>query len=464
MMFLEGLTTKIKGEFNMRQVKKAAVLTLLIALFATVLAACGGGGGAAETRGSSSGGNPGSDSVPEPVTLRFSWWGSDVRHKSTLDAIDIYMKANPHVTIEAEYGGWDGYEQKIKTQLAGGTAPDILQLDSPWLAELSQGSLLLDIGAESGLDLAQFDPTFLEDFMTFDDRIVGLPMGVNGRTILVNQSLADELGVRIEEQLTWDGLVELAKQVRAIDPNYYLLNSDSGITQMVFASLIRQMTGAPIVKDDNTLSFTKEQAQRAFEWIVAAYEAGVYEPYGDAQLFFGKMDQNPKWINQQFLGIDAWSSEITKYAGALPEGTVTRSIHPPKFEDARTGSAIVRPSQVVSINQKTPNKEEALRFLNWFLTDPEAAGALGDSRAVPAVDAAREAIVNAQKMDPNVSLAVELATQNQAVPDNAMSQNSQINEVVNSVIEKVAFGVISPEAAADELMKGLTDKIAAIAK
>ena len=45
------------------------------------------------------------------------------------------MDRNPNVTIEAEYGGFDGYQQKISTQLAGQTAPDIIQLNANWMPD-----------------------------------------------------------------------------------------------------------------------------------------------------------------------------------------------------------------------------------------------------------------------------------------------------------------------------------------
>ena len=42
------------------------------------------------------------------TTIRFSWWGGDVRHQATLAAIDRFEQLNPDVTIEAEYQGFDG--------------------------------------------------------------------------------------------------------------------------------------------------------------------------------------------------------------------------------------------------------------------------------------------------------------------------------------------------------------------
>ena len=50
--------------------------------------------------------------APKTVSLRFSWWGGDARHQATLEAIQLYMDRNPHVTIEAEYGGYADYYQK----------------------------------------------------------------------------------------------------------------------------------------------------------------------------------------------------------------------------------------------------------------------------------------------------------------------------------------------------------------
>ena len=56
------------------------------------------------------------DKKGESVTLRFAWWGGDDRHTATLKAIEEYQKINPNVKIEAEYQGYDGYNDKILTQ------------------------------------------------------------------------------------------------------------------------------------------------------------------------------------------------------------------------------------------------------------------------------------------------------------------------------------------------------------
>jgi len=439
--------------------KKTAIISSAVAVSLLSIGLVGCGSGSSE-QGAAAGGDSG-----KAVTLRFSWWGGDSRHKATLDAINLYQQKNPNVTIEAEYGGFDGYEQKIKTQLAGATAPDIMQLDQPWLAELTSGNeLLLDLNSQKTIDVSKFDATYMKSFMTYNNKVVALPMGTNGRSMIVNKTLADKLGIQVDQAWTWDTLLETAKKIREKDSKMYLLDSDLGVVSTMFGNYLRQKTNSPMVKDDYTLAFTKEQAAEAFDWVQKAFKAGVYQPLGESQLFTGKTDQNPKWINQELLAYDGWSSEIGKYKDALPKGTIVESVLPALAKDAKTGAAQIRPSMVVGINKRSENQAEALKFVNWLLTDPEAAKTLGDVRAVPALDSAKNAIVEANKLDKNIAQAVDLASKSQAVPDNAISQNSQLGEISKDLIQRIAFDKISPDQAADELIKRYTEKIKELKK
>ena len=74
-------------------------------------------------------------SADETITLRFSWWGGDARHEATMKVIEQFEELHPNITIEPEYGSSDGYNDKLATQLAGGTAPDIIQIDPAFLPD-----------------------------------------------------------------------------------------------------------------------------------------------------------------------------------------------------------------------------------------------------------------------------------------------------------------------------------------
>ena len=111
----------------------------------------------------------------EQITLRFSWWGGDTRHQATIAAIERYMELNPNITIEYEYMGFDAYYQKLLTQLAGGTAPDISSIDYKWIGDLyAQDKPFINVNdIRDKIDLSNFDQNFLENYCSVGNYLIG---------------------------------------------------------------------------------------------------------------------------------------------------------------------------------------------------------------------------------------------------------------------------------------------------
>lgn len=94
----------------MKKFRKLLSLAMA-AVLAVSMSACTGMPGAAdepETSGSATG-----TSGDEQITLRFSWWGDNLRHEATLAAIEKYQELHPNVKIEGEYGGYTGFYEKL---------------------------------------------------------------------------------------------------------------------------------------------------------------------------------------------------------------------------------------------------------------------------------------------------------------------------------------------------------------
>ena len=79
------------------------------------------------------------------TTLALAYWGNPTRNKNTQAEIDAYMKANPNVKIEPQPGEFASYWEKLATQTAGGTAPDIIQMDMAYISEYGNRGALLDL-------------------------------------------------------------------------------------------------------------------------------------------------------------------------------------------------------------------------------------------------------------------------------------------------------------------------------
>lgn len=165
--------------------KKQLMAGMMAASMALSLAACGGSAASSaasaadSTSGAASTSTAASTSSDEQVTLRFAWWGGDERANATMEVINKFMEENPNIKIEAEYGSSDGYHDKLATQLASGTAADIVQIDPETMPTfVSTGDYFLDY-KDYDFDLSNFDPNYigLRVNGNYDGKQLGLPTG-----------------------------------------------------------------------------------------------------------------------------------------------------------------------------------------------------------------------------------------------------------------------------------------------
>ena len=122
-----------------KRMKKLASLLLASAMVFS-LAACGGGGDDADG---------GSDSADGKTTIKITWWGGDSRHTYTQELLDAYTAENPNVEFEATPAGWEGYFDKLSTQAASGSMPDIVQMDYLYIATYAKNGSWLTCPSSS---------------------------------------------------------------------------------------------------------------------------------------------------------------------------------------------------------------------------------------------------------------------------------------------------------------------------
>src|SRR6266567_3754411 len=93
----------------------AAVVLVSVALLSACGSATGGSGG--------------------QQTIRFVWWGNQDRATATNKAIALFEQRNPDIHVQTEFSGYSAYVQKLTTEVAGGAAPDLIQLDRATFGE-----------------------------------------------------------------------------------------------------------------------------------------------------------------------------------------------------------------------------------------------------------------------------------------------------------------------------------------
>ena len=103
--------------------------------------------------------------------------------------------------IAGQPGEFASYWDKLATQTAGGTAPDIIQMDMAYIAEYGDRGALLDLG-EYGVDTSKFVEGTV-DSGKIDGKLVGINAGINSPVILANPTVFEKAKVDLPDDKTW---------------------------------------------------------------------------------------------------------------------------------------------------------------------------------------------------------------------------------------------------------------------
>lgn len=383
----------------------------------------------------------------EQTVLRFAWWGGEERHNATLEAIARYEEIHPDIKIEAEYSGYDGYQQKLITQLSGDTAADIVQVDWIWLPDLAD--LFTDMNQFSDIDMSVFDQDFL-NMSNIDGKLLGLPTGINTNALMYNKEFADKFDLDMSKQWTWDDVLEYGKKIHEEDENSYLINASSGLAMNMLYWYMEQETGKYWINENYELAYTKEDWTKAFTMYKEWLDAGVIEPMEVSSVYESKPYENPSWTDGNTGTLVNWISDIS---GMSVNGTLDIHIAPlPVNEEAIGTGIILKPSQIYSIPESSEHKQEAAEFLNWMLTDTEAAEILKDTRGVPAASNARDVLVekgllSQEKVDA-INRSIELGALD--YPNISLGDADSVGI---EALQSIGYGIATPEEAAENIME-----------
>ena len=408
-----------------------------------LLAGCGsnGGGTAAENGGKSAG---------QKSTIRFSWWGNDDRHKLTQEAIKLFEAKNPDIKIEGEPSGFGDLEEKITTQIVGGTEADVMTLLYSWISKFSpEGDAFYDIDKVSDIiDLSQLDEEFLK-FGQIDGKQQAIPLGKNVLCFMVNKSAYDRLGLNIPT--TWDEYKEAAKK---FPEGTYLLVSPT----FRFASnyYLQQVTGKTEFDEEGNLNYTEADYQAAMSWYKDLADAGVWCTRKDYLENVGtepvSLAQNAKFIDGGYVGVFEWNGGIASNAQTLKDkGDELVIAEFPVVEGARFTGSMSKPTMLFGISKNSKSPEAAAKFLQFFLNDPEGVITLGTSRGVPESRAAVEALEADGQIDGVVKQGYDFGQTVPVLNQTPFYEDGTLIAIYMQQYENFEFGKSTLEEAAKEL-------------
>ena len=397
----------------------------------------------------------------EPITLRFAWWGGDERNAATLEVIEQFEALHPNVAIEAEYGGNDGYHDKLATQLASGTAADIVQVDPETFPQyVSTGDYFVNYMDYSNMDLSTFDENYisLEINGRYDGKQLGLPTGISGAGILVNQDLADEIGIDFTQAYTWDDLWEMGRKVREYDDSMYLLCANKEyIVNLIVFNYGKQLCGSTLFdKETGELNITEEQMAELMQYVKKLYDEGVVAPASYQAAYGGdNLQSDANWIAGKYVSALTYISTIDVMVAANDSANYSMSQLPMLSGCTEKGWASNTP-QVMAVTKTCEHPEMAVEFMNYFFNNETALATLGATRSVPPTENARKICSENGKLSEVTMEGANIAAAAGGTPNDKISSSEEAKTILFDAVETVGYGATTPEEAASEIIDSLS--------
>ncbi len=432
------------------------VISLAAAAAITVsLNACGSSADSRETTAASGSSTAQTEAQSgessEQVTLRFAWWGGDSRHEATLKAIELYEKKHPNVTIEGEYQGYDGYYEKMMTTLSSGTAPDLFQFSRDWIADVQDAKHYLADLSALPVDLTTLKKDTIEKSGMYNGEPVMFPVSVGGQVLYVNTDFASKFGIDMTKELSWTELKELGTKVHQQDQDSYLMTADIDVlNRLIVLEYIAQQTGKSLVDQDTyELNFTEDQMAESLQNILDLYETNTLEPFGEAAVFVGQMDQNNKWVTGKIGMLLDNTGSTPKYESSISSKIDVMKI--PVQEQAVSSGVDFSSNMGFCINDNSKAKEEAAKFLDFIQNDPEAIEILQTTRGYCPTEIAEKTLDEKGLLNQTQKKAVALCQPN-SYNINTISSNTELETIRKDVIQEVIYGDMTPEEGAKTIV------------
>ncbi|NLJ84699.1 MAG: extracellular solute-binding protein [Halanaerobiaceae bacterium] len=394
----------------------------------------------------------------EKIQLRVSWWGSETRHQATLDAIALYEELNPHVDIIPEYSGFEGFRNKLFSQVMAGNAPDIFTTVMEWYPDLRDADAMVDITGM--VDVSGHNPMYVEA-CSLDGKMYGVNLSVNGMVLIQNNTLLEKLGVEpLEAPYTWDEMVAKFQEVyeksngRVYGAPDFTANPEGmgfDIFKYYGYSVLGYEDAFPF--DNDKFTINKEDIQSFLQFFADMRETNAIAPVDISAM---------NDFSANSLLIQNLTAYEINYAGTFGryQDQTTDDLQPLPMPVGPNGESgdLARPGLIFSVSKNSKHVEEAAKFIDWFTNSPEAAKILKTSRGILPTEVQRAAMLEAgseiSAVDEKVMRVMDEILQREfKLAYVGPSGHAEISSIIlPEISQMIGFGLMTPEEGAEEIM------------
>jgi multiple sugar transport system substrate-binding protein len=440
----------------MKMARKALCICMAAAISASLLSAC------SKSSGSSSAASKASSAdSTKPVTLRVSWWGSQSRTNMTIQVLNLYSKEHPNVTFQPEYSDWGGYWDKMATEAASNSMPDVMQQDYSYLDQYASKKQIVALDkyiSNKTIDLTNVSQAAISSGK-IGGKVVGISLGQNCPVLMIDPDALKKAGIaesEIPDQMTWTQYKTFAKTIfaktglKACIPSSNGAGSASwGIGQMM-DMMARDMGETMFSADGKTLTISKNTMYNYFSLV----ETGVKEGWAlgmDKMTELTAAGQDPVGTGSTWTESN-WSNGVVNSDNQAKKNLIIKMI--PKLDNAKKQSEFIKASQLFSVTASSKHPDAAAAFISYFTNSIDANKILKAERGVPISTPVANAILSDSSTSSyskdTINFVLNTAKIATAIEPATPSSSTEIGALGDQFVQKIMYGKMTAKDAADQ--------------
>lgn len=195
------------------------------------------------------------------TTITWSFWGDPGELPPNDEVISAFEAAHPDIKVETQHSPWASYFDRLQTQMAGGTAPDVMFINNvPSYAARGVLEPLDSYIEESGFALDDYYPD-LRRIFSYDDQTYGFARDNDTTVLYYNKDLFDATGQAYPDK-TWDWakLKEVAAALTTKDGRGRTVQYGLGLEKNKYPLWVYQNGGAVFDDAISASTFTMDEA------------------------------------------------------------------------------------------------------------------------------------------------------------------------------------------------------------
>jgi multiple sugar transport system substrate-binding protein len=380
------------------------------------------------------------------TSVRFSSYGDPTKLGLRSKLADQYTSSHPDVKMVFEGTATAEYWDKLATQMAGGNAPDVINIDAPRIGQYGAAGALQSLQKyiPDTIDTKPIDQNLLVQGQLKGEQF-GIPVAMSTFSMGYDVTVLDRLGLEYpKETWTWADFATLANQIRQ-KSGKKIYGAEDPSRDTASLQIFLRGKGEDLYKD-GAIAFTADSLTEWFEYWAALRATGGTIPADiAAQAKYGDWPTSPL-VKQQAALAHIQTPNLKGGFQDLTKNTIDITLPPRATKGGKCGT-FPAPSSYLSLNAKSRRADDAAAFINWFANGEEAAKTLRLISGPPASAEGRDVLLKGSDLsasEKQVLAYTDLALKNASAPPQASpAASTAVGDLLLKTSQDIAFKKIS---------------------